>query len=189
MSGFGDLEKIFNFLSLELTVDGLKFFLNIKKCYENNMELFQSFIIDYLTLQNSDYNGDSEDIYADFVGYFTSMREIQSENSLLEQFARYAKYYLMLNFEYIKNEDFKHWISIINSLKGHVAYPFLMELLDDFEYGRIDQSGLNEMALMVVNVLKNTELEGVELKREFSTLGLNVNKMLSSIAGQEKKVS
>ncbi len=178
MGGYVDLDKIFSFLELELSSDGLKFFLNIKKCYEGNSALFRDFIIDYLTIQNNSLVEDLGDIYDNFVNYYLEMKEIQDEHLLLQQFARYAKYYLMLNFEYIKNEDFRHWISIINSYNGKIAYPFLMELLDDFEHKRIEQADLNQMALMVVNLLRNTNLEGVELKREFATLGYNVNKML-----------
>lgn len=193
MGEYADLDKIFSFLDLELSADGLKFFLNIKKCYENNMPLFRDFITDYLTIQNNSLVEDCGDIYNDFVSYYLDWREIQGENSLLEQFARYAKYYLMLSFEYIKNEDFKHWVSIINSYNGKIAYPFLMELLDDFEYGRIEQVDLNQMALMVVNLLKNSSLEEYELRREFATLGYNVNRMLgarnSEVIASEVKAS
>ena len=173
-----DLARIFNFLDLELSSDGLRFFLSVKKCFDNDLGLFREFIIDYLTMQKSTLVDDMDDIYTAFVNNYLDMREIQGEDSLLEQFARYAKYFLMLHFEYIKNEDFKHWISIINSYNGNVAYPFLMELLDDFEHGRIGQTELNQMALLVVNLLRNTNLEGVELRKEFATLGYNVNKML-----------
>lgn len=180
MGELSDLERIFSFLELELTSDSYKFFLGIKKCYETDLGLFRNFMTDYLTIQNNSLVEDSGDIYNDFVCYFSDMREIQGENALLEQFARYAKYYLMLNYTYIKNEDFKHWVSIINSYNGKIAYPFLMELLDDFEYGRIDQAGLNEMALMIVNLLKNSTLGAHNLRREFATLGYNVNKMLGN---------
>ncbi len=165
-------------MDLELSSEGLKFFLSVKKCFYNDLSLFRDFILDYLTMQKSTLVDDTDDIYTSFVNNYLDMREIQGEDSLLEQFARYAKYFLMLHFEYIKNEDFKHWISIINSYNGKVAYPFLMELLDDFEYGRIEQADLNQMALLVVNLLRNTKLEGVEQRREFATLGYNVNKML-----------
>jgi|GEM_PF-1402953 len=178
MGGHADLIRIFSFLDLELSSDGLKFFLSVKKCFDNDLDLFREFIIDYLTMQKSTLVDDMGDIYTPFVNNYLDMREIQGEDSLLEQFARYAKYFLMLHFEYIKNEDFKHWVHIINSYNGKVAYPFLMELLDDFEYGRIDQSDLNQMALMVVNLLRNTNLEGIEQRREFAALGYNVNKML-----------
>ena len=178
MGGHVDLDRIFDFLDLELSSDGMKFFLSVKKCFNNDLDLFREFIIDYLSMQKSTLVDDTDDIYAPFVNNYLDMREIQGENALLEQFARYAKYFLMLHFEYIKNEDFKHWISIINSYNGKVAYPFLMELLDDFEYGRIEQADLNQMALLVVNLLRNTNLEGVEQRREFATLGYNVNKML-----------
>lgn len=192
MGGSNDLARIFDFLDLELSSDGLKFFLSVKKCFENDCDLFREFLIDYLTMQKSTLVEDISDIYAPFVNNYIDMREIQGENSLLEQLARYAKYFLMLHFEYIKNEDFKHWVSIINSYNGKVAYPFLMELLDDFEYGRIEQSDLNQMALLVVNLLRNTNLEGVELRKEFATLGYNVNKMLgvkNAPDSQEAKAS
>ncbi|MBR1977003.1 hypothetical protein IKA15_01845 [bacterium] len=185
------MEKIFSFLELELSSDGLRFFFNIKKCYERDLTLFRDFIIDYLNLQTDNVISTNDDLYKCFVKYYSQISLFQDEDEFLEQFARYAKYYIMLSYEYIKNDDFKHWISIINAYRGKVAYPFLMELLDDFENGRITKEDLNQMALMVVNLLRNSKLEESELRKEFAHLGLRVNKMLSSKdrEGQIEKVS
>lgn len=180
MSGVRELEKIFSFLELELSSDGLEFFLNIKKCYERDLALFKDFIIDFLNLQTNNVITPEDDLYKTFVNHYSQISAYQSEDEFLEQFARYAKYYIMLSYEYIKNDDLKHWISIINAYRGKVAYPFLMELLDDFENGRITREDLNQMALMVVNLLRNSKLEESELRKEFAQLGLRVNKMLSS---------
>ena len=191
MSGVSELEKIFSFLELELSSDGLRFFFNINKCYERDLTLFRDFIIDYLNLQTDNVISTNDDLYKCFVKYYSQISLFQDEDEFLEQFARYAKYYIMLSYEYIKNDDFKHWISIINAYRGKVAYPFLMELLDDFENGRITKEDLNQMALMVVNLLRNSKLEESELRKEFAHLGLRVNKMLSSKdrEGQIEKVS
>ncbi len=186
MSGVSELKKIFSFLELELSSDGLEFFFNIKKCYERDLNLFRDFIIDYLNLQTDNVISPDDDLYKTFVKYYSQISLYQNEDEFLEQFARYAKYYIMLSYEYIKNDDFKHWISIINAYRGKVAYPFLMELLDDFENGRITKEDLNQMALMVVNLLRNSKLEESELRKEFAHLGLRVNKMLSSKDKEEQ---
>lgn len=179
MSDVGDLDKIFTFLELELTSEGLEFFLNIKKCYDGNMELFEDFIFDYLSMQSTDTISADDNLYDKFFLYYKNMMTLQSESEFLEQFARYAKYYLMLNFEYVKDENLKHWVSIINKYEGKIAYPFLMEVLDDFEHGRIEMKDLNDMALMVVNLLKNSNREDSMIRYEFSQLGMRVNEMLT----------
>ena len=179
MSGVNDLEKIFTFLELELTSDGLQFFLNIKKCYEGNTKLFGDFIFDYLSMQSADSISADDNLSEKFILYYKNMMELQSENEFLEQFARYAKYYLMLTYECVKDDNLKHWISIINKYDGKIAYPFLMEVLDDFEHGRIEIKDLNDMALMVVNLLKNSNRTDSMLRYEFSQLGMRVNEMLT----------
>lgn len=179
MSGVNDLEKIFTFLELELTSDGLQFFLNIKKCYEGDVKLFGEFIFDYLSMQSSDSITAEDNLYDKFVLYYKNMMSLQGENEFLEQFARYAKYYLMLNYECVKDDNLKHWVSIINKYDGKIAYPFLMEVLDDFEHGRIEIKDLNDMALMVVNLLKNSNHDDSMLRYEFSQLGMRVNEMLT----------
>ena len=55
---------------------------------------------------------------------------------------------------------------------------------------RQNQEDLNEMALMVVNLLKNSTLCEAELRKEFSQLGARVNSMLTSSSSYlEKKAS
>jgi hypothetical protein len=85
----------------------------------------------------------------------------------------------MLTYECVKDDNLKHWVSIINKYDGKIAYPFLMEVLDDFEHGRIEIKDLNDMALMVVNLLKNSNHSDSMLRYEFSQLGMRVNEMLT----------
>ena len=67
MSGVSELKKIFSFLELELSSDGLEFFFNIKKCYERDLNLFRDFIIDYLNLQTDNVISPDDDLYKTFV--------------------------------------------------------------------------------------------------------------------------
>jgi len=180
MSNYAELEKIFDFLNLELTEEGYAFFVNIKRSFSGNLTVFEAFIRSYLIIQK---NGElPEDLHFDFVNYFHEMLELQGEESLLEQFAKYAKYYLMLHFEYIESSEIKEVISEINRNDLKIAYPFLMELMDDLENSRIDENAFVSLALNILEMAENAD------EAEFARFGLMVNQMLYN-SPQESRAS
>ncbi|GBF23057.1 hypothetical protein tpqmel_0461 [Candidatus Gastranaerophilus sp. (ex Termes propinquus)] len=178
MGNLSAVENIFNFLSLELTEDAYVFFLNVKKSFNGNLELFEEFISCYLTIQK---NGEvPEDLYRDFVIFFDSMLQIQDENKLLEQFARYVKYFLMLHFEYAREIEVTQMISEINKRGLRGAYPLMMELLEDYETALIDE---NSFVCLVENILDIAENKG---EKDFARFGLMINQMLYNNGTSEK---
>lgn len=180
------IQSIMKFLELALSDGALSFFYDIKKSFNDDNELFFDFLYHYLTIQK-DGNAPLEDrLYADFCTYFSNMLEIQSEEKALEQIARYAKYYLMLRLEYIEDEDFARSISVINAYEAWDAYPFLMEVMDDYENKRIDSVALLNMLNMVEDLAYKRLQTGEN--NNLSSLGMEINKMLYSSA-QRRNVS
>lgn len=167
---------IMKFLELNLSQEGLTFFLNVKKSFGADEELFYDFVTAYLTIQKGGIMPLEDKVYTDFVIYFTQFSQIQGEKKLLEQFARYAKYFLMLKLEYVDNDDFQRSISVINSYEAADVYPFLMEVLDDFENDRIDNSALIGMLNMVEELVFKRHQSGDNTS--LSSLGIDINKML-----------
>lgn len=105
----------------------------------------------------------------------------------MEQIARYAKYFLMLRLEYIENENFARSISVINAYEAWDVYPFLLEVMDDWENGRIDEGALLNMLNMVEDLAYKRLQNGEDT--DLSSLGMDINKMLFSARLYDEKRS
>ena len=171
------IQSVIKFLELALSDDAIAFFFQIKKSFSDD-ELFYDFLHHYLTIQKDGLPPLEGRLYADFCTYFSHMLEIQSEEKVLEQVARYAKYYLMLKLEYIEDKDFARSISVINAYEAWDAYPFLLEVMDDYENKRIDSTALLNMLNMVEDLAFKRLQTGED--NSLSTLGMDINKMLYS---------
>ena len=171
-----NMEMINKFLELTLSQEGLAFYLEIKKSFDYDDELILDFIKNYLIIRNNGNVPDKNTIYSEFVVYFTKFLQIQGENKILEQFAKYASYYLMLKMEYVENQDFARSISVINAYEAYDAYPFLMEVLDDYKNNRIDDNALINMLNMVEELVFKRHQTGEDV--QLNTLGVQINKML-----------
>lgn len=169
------IDYITKYLELSLSENALLFFYDIKKSFGSEDELFCDFIVHYLTIQKGGVAPKQDSIYADFCRYFSQFSEIQGEEKILEQIARYAKYYLMLRLEYIDDIDLAKCISIINSYEIWDVYPFMLELMDDYEHQRIDKNSLLEMMHMVEE-LAYKKLQGEDV--DLGSLGIDINRML-----------
>ncbi len=173
------IQSIMKFLELALSENALMFFYDIKKSFSEDEDLFYDFLYHYLTIQKDGIAPIEGRLYADFCTYFSHMLEIQSEEKVLEQVARYAKYYLILRLEYIEDRDLARSISVINAYEAWDAYPFLLELMDDYENNRIDLTGLLNMLHMVEDLAFKRLQTGEE--NCLSGLGLEINKMLYNV--------
>ena len=171
------IQSVIKFLELALSENSLMFFYDIKKSF-NDDELFFDFLYHFLTIQKDGVTPPKDRLYADFCTYFSRMLEMQSEKKVLEQIARYAKYYLMLKLEYIEDKDFARSISVINAYEAWDAYPFLLEVMDDYENKRIDSTALLNMLNMVEDLAFKRLQTGED--NSLSTLGMDINKMLYS---------
>ena len=96
----------------------------------------------------------------------------------MEKIDKYAKYFLMLRLEYIENENFARSISVINAYEAWDVYPFLLEVMDDWENGRIDEGALLNMLNMVEDLAYKRLQNGEDT--DLSSLGMDINKLLFS---------
>lgn len=178
MTKVDTVNSVIKFLELALSEEGLAFFLNIKKSFASDDELLFDFLHNYLTIQKGGRAPLENSLYADFAVYFDRFSAIQGERKILEQIARYAKYFLMLRLEYIENENFARSISVINAYEAWDVYPFLLEVMDDWENGRIDEGALLNMLNMVEDLAYKRLQNGEDT--DLSSLGMDINKMLFS---------
>lgn len=110
---------------------------------------FDRFMRDYLTIQFNGRIPRINEVYLEFKSHVRgksniNMREIVSDIS------RYAKHYVKLAFLREDDKEIRSTMRDINALKVDVAYPFLLQVMDDYVQSRITKNEL-------LTILKNIE--------------------------------
>ena len=97
---------------------------------------FDRLIRDYLTIKNSGNIPRIDEVYVEFKNH---VRLLKSENikNIVADIYRYSKYFVNLAFLKEDDEDIRKILSDIKDLKVDVAYPFLLQVYDDYKQLRI----------------------------------------------------
>ncbi len=180
------VDLIEKFLNLSLSEAGLKKYYEIKKTFDNDIDMFFEFIAQYLSIQKGGITLKDSEVYQEFSIYMVRYTDVQGEDRLLDQIARYAKYFIMLRLEYVQDKSFARSISVINAYEAWSVYPFLMEVLDDFENSRITNDGLLSLLAMVEELLLERALDCDT--SDLSSISLDINKMLLDSIAKNQRV-
>lgn len=116
-------------------------------------DTFKIFLRDFLSIQNSKTNIYEAEIYPFFVAYYDDLLKIKSPESILNNIKEFSERYLKMikvDFEYF---DLRKKFSQINEIGGQVAYPYLMEVLADYDNNRISTDALNLILKTVYDYL------------------------------------
>ncbi|MCU0497158.1 MAG: DUF262 domain-containing protein [Anaerolineae bacterium] len=111
-------------------------------------ELFDRFMRDYLTIQSeSGTIPNIRDVYTDFKK-FTRGKDVRE---VVKSIAHYARYFAYLAFPQSYNDkQLQEVMRYINTLKVDVAYPFLIEVFDDYErHQRLSRADFLEILRLV----------------------------------------
>jgi len=109
---------------------------------DEDPSLFDRFVRDYLTIKSESRKiAPIEEVYV----YFKAFAEKQtnakvSTAELVADLARYATYYAHLTHNTEPNSAIQQAIKELNDFKVDVAYPFLLEVYDDYASKRISDS-------------------------------------------------
>jgi uncharacterized protein with ParB-like and HNH nuclease domain len=128
-----------------------KFWLPIEtaaKDEERNAERVSDFIRDFLTIENREIPNKNK-VYQDFKKKYP-FQEISELEEVLIKLKRYARYYnKLLNPGNESDREIARQLEWINKLDVNVAYPFLLEIFDDYQTGKLDKKGLAEVLELV----------------------------------------
>ena len=107
--------------------------------HSQNVALFNRFMRDYLTIKSGTGEiPNMNKVYATFKVYHQSRSHI-SIREIVQDIYRYSKYFTRMALLQEKDDDIRRVLININNLEVFVAYPFLLEVYDDFENNHLSR--------------------------------------------------
>ena len=176
--------KIRNFVFQDLKNSGM---LNEVYSYwvelENNLsgDLYRpvNFIRDYLTIQNGGKITEFENLAKDFIIFYAKITKYQSKNVIIKNLCRYSLYYKKIASGCISDPDIKEKIDIINSCGAKDAYPFLMEVFEDYDFAHINKHMLLDILDTVISFIEErNSVSPSQIALSFAGLSKEINKMM-----------
>ncbi len=145
--------------------------------YEGIGDAFDRFMRDYLTLKQG-VIPNIDKVYITFKQYHrskyrTPIREI------IEDIARYAEYFANMAFLHEEDFDLKQAMHDINILKVDVAYPFFLELYDDYKQALLSKSDFLAIIRLVESYVFRRAICGIPtnaLNKVFVALAKEIDK-------------
>lgn len=144
-----------------------------------NENLLEKFLIDYLTIQNNAVIPKKENLFKEFLSFYQRISKFQNRSLIIKNIYRYSVYYIRLIFADLKDDEIRKKIKKINALKAKDAYPFLMEVFEDFEFAHINRSMLLEILDTVLGFIdERNSKKPSQVALSFAGLSNEINKML-----------
>lgn len=144
-----------------------------------DFSLFERFFSDYLTIQNNGVVPDEDAVAENFVKYFNKASRFQKKEIILRNIYRYSVYFLKLEFSKISDDMIREKVEIINTYGAKDAYPFLMEVFEDYDYAHINKNMLMDILNTVIGFIEDrNSLEPLQKAVSFAGLSTEINKMM-----------
>lgn len=144
--------------------------------HSEGTDYFDRFMRDYLTIQAGQIPNIG-DVYSSFKEYFVSAN-ISVEESISD-IHYYSKFFTKLIFEKEPDPELNSIIRDINTLKVDVAYPFLLEVYDDFTKGFINRNEILEIFSIVESYVFRRAICDIptnSLNKTFANLASEIDK-------------
>lgn len=142
-------------------------------------EQFDRFIRDYLTLKSKFGSiPNIRDVYTSFKSYVQDRKSI-SIKEIIADIHRYSKYFVLLAFEQEKDLEIKQALADINALKVDVAYPFILEIYDDYIQSFLTKEELVGILKLVESYVFRRAICGIptsSMNKTFATLSREIDK-------------
>ena len=164
MEYINQIECLYNFFNLKLSSEQMKIALDIKKSFNNDLNLLGCFFKDYLILRNPCSIPDDSDIYNELMLCFEFSSDI---DELLDEIKNYARYYLMIVFEDIKHAEIQGIVSMINSCYELDVYPLIMKLFESYHHKKITLNKLIAMLKAIADIVIKKFENPTESKTDF----------------------
>lgn len=158
------------------------YFLQIEKEYseQNIQNYFIDFIKDYLTIQNNGKIPQKGNLYYNFKEFINKISILRDLETTLKDFYRYSKYYAKIITENISDEEILSEIQIINNECAFDAYPYLMEVFEDWDKNIINKNMLIDILKMVNMFIEQRKSPNAsKFVMTFAKLSTQINKMLA----------
>ncbi len=141
--------------------------------------LFGDFVKDFLTIQNNGKALNKNALYNKFKSYYAEISKYQNPEKIVNNICQYSHYYLKILKSDFEDLEIKNLFIKLNENNGKDAYPYLMEVLDDFYNEHIDRDVFLNILTMVNSMIssrKGTVSAGKTVN--FANLSNEINRML-----------
>jgi uncharacterized protein with ParB-like and HNH nuclease domain/predicted transport protein len=138
---------------------------------------FDRFMRDYLTIQTGRIPNINE-VYSSFKTYAQGQKQ-PSMSEIVSDVHRYSKYFVRLAFLKDGDKEVNSALADINTLKVDVAYPFLMQVYDDFERGYLSRDDFIGTLKLVESYVFRRAVCGIptnSLNKTFTSLTSEIDK-------------
>jgi uncharacterized protein with ParB-like and HNH nuclease domain/predicted transport protein len=141
--------------------------------------MFDRFMRDYLTVKSrSGAIPNIYDVYTSFKTYRTTQAS-SSIADIVEDIYRYAKLFIRLAYAEDPDQEIAATLADINALKVDVAYPFLLEVYDDYINDGLHRDDFLAILRLVESYVFRRAICGIptnSLNKTFATLSREVDK-------------
>jgi len=142
--------------------------------------LTKEFMKNFLTIHNNGQIPSESGLYTGFKNYFAKISAYQSPKQIMNYIKKYSDFYLKIVQADFEDSEIQEQIKMINENNGHDSYPYLMEVLDDFENHLIEREAfLNLLNTINSFIIKRNEDGQSDATISFASLSGELNKMLA----------
>jgi len=136
---------------------------------------FDRFMRDYLTIKTGRIPNIS-DVYTAFKDYAAQVADV---DQLVADVYRYSRYFVRLMRAQGSSSAQSDAMKAVNDIRVEVAYPFLMEVLDDHEQGLVDAAEVTAILRTIESYIFRRAICGIptnSLNKTFAQLGRELRK-------------
>lgn len=147
---------------------------------QNDSEGLEKFLGYYLTIQNNGNIPEKSSLYSEFIKFFNEKLKYQTRKDILSNIFKYSKFYLNIINSDFEEEEVRNAIKSLNKLSLNSIYPFLMEVMEDYESNLIETELLCEILKSVEAYVSDISEDSTNSSEILANLGKNINHMLAS---------
>ena len=144
-----------------------------------NVMLFNRFMRDYLTMKSKSGEIPNIDkVYTTFKAYQQNRNDI-SISEIVADIYRYSKYFTKMALLQEKDAEIKQVLDDISKLQVNVAYPFLLEVYNDYENHLLSQADFIAILKLIESYVFRRTICGIptnSLNKIFATLAKEIDK-------------
>lgn len=138
---------------------------------------FDRFMRDFLTIKTGSIPRINE-VYEEFKTYTREHKDISIKDVVADIYV-HAKHFVNTALEKEADKELKEIFGDINTLKVDVAYPFILEVYDDYQRKRLSRDDLIEILKFIESYVFRRAICGIptnSLNKTFATLSRELNK-------------
>lgn len=159
--------------SYPLWIDAMNLYKN-----QGLIDVFKSFVKDFLTVQNNGSIPCEKSLYNSFKNFYYRLAQYQPGDVIVQNIYKYARFYLQILRSDFEDFEVQKQFIMINENGGQDAYSYLMEVLDDVENGHIQYEVFLDILNMVNAFITNRKETGDDTI-SFANLSNELNRMIA----------